>query len=152
MKKIILSSIIFLSFIFLTWCVRHSETTSGYNEMIELYNNEWNITCTISSIDNTDWSFNWTMYLDQKNIYFNQYLYTEDEWNHLYILSIDDKTYIRWDSYWEWYGIIKESISVIPNLLQSFQEEQQSFNYECTKGIKWYEFEVPSDIEFVQRN
>jgi len=113
--------------------------------MMNLYDEEWKMFCNISS---TELAFNWIMYVDGEKSYIEEHRGNNNESNSLYLLSTDWKTYVR-NLDWKW--TIYESKNITSDLLKSF-EEDKTMNYECSASTKWYKFEIPSDIEFVQHN
>lgn len=144
--------VILLNLIFIAWCSsKQSEPIHQYNEMMEIYEEEWKMTCDISTTSDTDWTLYATLYVDGNSSYINEYMVKWNISSSMYFLAVNWKTYARWDSYWDWKGIIIEK-DITADLLKSLQPNNDSSKYKCRPGIQWYTFEIPSNINFTSSN
>lgn len=149
MKKMSLLSALLLSFLLLAWCSNNSEPVSWYEAMLNLYNTEWTMTCQFSVNDEENWSLDWIMYIDWENSYIEEHLSYEWESASMYSLVVDWTNYTRWDLYGEWAWISMEATDTTADLLESLKVEDESINFECTAGVQWNRFVIPSNVEFL---
>lgn len=131
-----------------------SENASDYDQISKLYQQEWKITCTIESKDETLWNLISMIYIDWENVYQE----IEVEWDtdslKIYSLILNGKNYSRWDLYWEWNGFVVDEEQTIEQILSAYDAESQdeNTNINCIAWIEWANFEVPNSVEFIDLN
>ena len=120
------------------------------NSILELYQNEWKITCMIKGQDETLWNFESVMYIDWENAYQELESLEGENTMKLYGLVLEGSNYSRWDLYWEWKGLVVVVDQSMNERLSGYDVDVQNgvINITCEPWIEWISFEVPDNIEF----
>ena len=116
-------------------------------ELTSLYENWWQLTCKIESTDENGDRVS-MLYIDNDKL-LNHTTYTKDwEETRLNVLVRDWKNYVRWDVYWEWKWLIIDAEATVQEQVNAYEESDTDGEMECTPGIEWVSFDLPSDIKF----
>lgn len=117
------------------------------SELTTLYNNWWQLTCKVETMDPDLWDVVSISYINNDKI-LNYTTYT-DGWKptSLYVLTQDWKQYIRWDAYWEWNWIVVDAQESVQEIID-YYEGSTSEDINCTPGVEWISFDLPENINF----
>ena len=121
---------------------------SNWWDIVELYKNWWKLTCKMEAVEEELWKVFATLYVDGDKSFIETSFTLEWQDMNLYALTRDGKTYTWWDMYWDWFGLVVVAENTIEEQLADYDAEDEDIEMECESGVKWANFDVPSDIEF----
>lgn len=127
-----------------------NSTETPSDSIIELYEKEWKITCTINGIDETLWNVESIIYIDGKDAYQELEIKEDEDTIKLYGLILDGNNYSRWDLYWEWNGVVIAEEQTVEEILYTYDIDSQNgaIDINCKAWIEWAKIEIPNNIEF----
>ena len=133
--------------------IRAFEWKAWYQELIALYKKEGKVTCEMEGEDTELGTITSTLYIDGEKSYQEAKISADGESLTVYTLTRDGKTYSRWDLYdmlWDWVGFITEIQGTMEEQLNSnYNKDDDNTKINCKAGVKWVNFDVPSDINFM---